>query len=147
LAYQERVSNRLSCQSQIRADRAHDLNLETNQISREIQELNQSSTKAARETSQGTRVNVLVSTCPLYFSMENLLLTSQALWHNHTSDSCSTILRSGPRHLSLRPYAWDFCYLFNCDVPRALDFDVFAYQFGALATSYQFEIWKEGRRQ
>jgi hypothetical protein len=59
--YQERVSNRLSSQSQIRADRVLELNLKTNQISQEIHELNRSSTEAAKETSQGTRVNVLVS--------------------------------------------------------------------------------------
>ena len=59
--YQERVSNRLSSQSQIRAVRVLELNLKTNQISQEIHELNRSSTEAAKETSQGTRVNVLVS--------------------------------------------------------------------------------------
>jgi len=59
--YQERVSNRLSCQSHLRADHAHQLNRETNEISHKIHVLNRRSTEAARETSRGTRVNVLVS--------------------------------------------------------------------------------------
>ncbi|KAI4951346.1 hypothetical protein J4E91_004056 [Alternaria rosae] len=57
----KRVNNRLSWQTQLRADHAHELNRQTNEISHKIHILNRRSTEAARETSRGTRVNVLVS--------------------------------------------------------------------------------------